>query len=81
MPCMNEHEQLTQLCLKLGADRVQAATMAAQLVKRADQLVAERGISRTEAMAHLLELVTKGCGGETPAGFEGQSPIIGKHER
>jgi len=74
---MNEHEQLTQLCLKLGADRVQASTMATQLVKRADQLVAERGIGRTEAMAHLLELVTKGHRGETPTGFEG-NPSIGK---
>jgi len=76
---MNERDQLTQLCLRLGADRVQAEKMAAQLVKRADQLVAGRGISRTEAMAHLLELVTKGRGGETPAGFEGQiPPLIGK---
>jgi hypothetical protein len=75
---MNEHEQLAQLCLKLGADRVQAGTLAAQLAKRADQLVAERGISRAEAMVHLLELVTKGRRGETPHGFEGQTSLFDK---
>ena len=70
---MNELEQLTQLCVHLGAERVQAGTMAAQLSKRADQLATERGIPRTEAMAHLLQLVVKGRNGETPPGFEGQS--------
>jgi ABC-type phosphate transport system permease subunit len=75
---MNELEQLTQLCLRLGAARAQAETMAAQLVKRADQLVHERGISRTEAMAHLLQLVVQGRSGETPPGFEGQPPTIDK---
>ena len=75
---MNEHEQLAQLCLKLGAERLQAETMATQLGKRADQLVAERGISRVEAMAYLLQLVTKGRNGETPTGFEGQSLPIDK---
>ena len=70
---MNELEQLTQLCLRLGAERAQAGTMAAQLSKRADQLATERSIPRTEAMAHLLQLVVKGRNGETPPGFEGQS--------
>jgi len=78
---MNEHEQLTQLCLKLGAERVQAEAMAVQLMKRADQLVAGRGWSRVEAMTHLLDLVVKGHGGETPPGFEGQSLTIDKNER
>jgi len=70
---MNELEQLTQLCLRLGAEPTQAEKMAMQLSKRADQLVAERGISRMEAMAYLLQLVTKGRNGEPPPGFEGQS--------
>jgi len=74
---MNEREQLTRLCLKPGADRVQAETMAAQLVKRTDQLAAERGIGREEAMAYLLQIVTKGRSGETPAGFAGQFPLDG----
>ena len=75
---MNELEQLTQLCLRLGAERVQAGTMAAQLSKRADQLATERGIPRTEAMAHLLQVVVKGHNGETPPGFSGQSLVIDK---
>jgi hypothetical protein len=52
--------------------------MASQLVKRTDQLVAERGISRMDAMGYLLQLVTKGRNGETPAGFEGQPSLFDK---
>ncbi|CAM2874688.1 hypothetical protein [Rariglobus hedericola] len=69
---MTEREQLIQLCSKLGAPTsAAAATMADQLIKRCDQLAAQRGIARTEAMAYLLQLVTKGSQGETPPGFEG----------
>ena len=69
---MNEHEQLIQLCTRLGAPtQAAAATMADQLIKRCDQLVAQRGISRLEAMNYLLQLVTKGAQGEAPPGFEG----------
>ena len=69
---MTEREQLIQLCSKLGAASPAAAvTMADQLIKRCDQLVAQRGIGRVEAMAYLLQLVTKGAQGETPPGFEG----------
>jgi hypothetical protein len=71
---MNEREQLIALCMKMGAERAQAEIMAAQLAKRADQLVAARGITRVEAMAHLLQLVVKGRSGEAPPGFEGGSP-------
>ena len=71
---MTEHEQLVALCMKMGAARAQAEIMAAQLAKRADQFVAERGISRVQAMAHLLQLVVKGRSGETPPGFEGGAP-------
>jgi hypothetical protein len=45
--------------------------MADQLLKRCDQLAAQRGIPRVEAMGYLLQLVTKGAQGETPEGFEG----------
>jgi hypothetical protein len=48
--------------------------MAAQLSKRCDQLVAERGMERTAAMAYLLDLLVKGRSGETPAGFPGGRP-------
>ena len=56
----NELEQLTQLCRRLGAEPAQATTMAAQLLKRADQLALERGIERTAALGYLVELVMKG---------------------
>ncbi len=69
---MTEREQLIQLCTKLGATTpAAAATMADQLSKRCDQLAAQRGISRVEAMTYLLQLVTKGSQGEAPPGFEG----------
>jgi len=63
---VSEHAQLVELCRKLGASGPQAETMARQLAKRADQLATERGITRTEAMRHLLEVVVKGRAGEVP---------------
>jgi galactokinase len=67
----SDRAQLIQLCQQLGAPPGQAAAMTDQLLKRCDQLVAERGIGRVEAMAYLLQLVTKGARGEAPPGFEG----------
>jgi hypothetical protein len=66
---MTELEQLTQLCVRLGAAPAQAATMAAQLLKRADQIATERGIAREEALRELIEVVIKGRAGEVPARF------------
>ena len=63
---MKELEQLTALCERLGAPRAQAATMAAQLLKRADQLAAERSVSREQALAYLVELTIRGRNGEPP---------------
>lgn len=71
---MSEHEQLTQLCERLGAPRDQAATMAAQLLKRAEQLAVERGITREAALRGLLEVVVKGRAGEVPAQFASPPP-------
>ena len=69
---ISERDQLIQLCARLGAPSpTAAATMADQLIKRCDQLAAQRGIARTEAMDYLLQLVTKGSQGEPPPGFEG----------
>jgi hypothetical protein len=45
--------------------------MASQLLKRAEQLAAKRGIGKPQALAYLLELTVKGRSGETPQGFEG----------
>jgi hypothetical protein len=66
---MSEEEQLRALCERLGASPAQAATMAAQLLKRAGQLAAERGITREAALAYLLNVVIKGRNGEVPADF------------
>lgn len=66
---MTEQEQLTQLCQRLGASPAQASTMAAQLLKRAEQLAAERHSSRETELNRLLELLTKGRAGEVPKDF------------
>ena len=66
---MNELEQMTALCSQLGANPSQAAIMAAQLLKRADQLAVERGIERTAALSHLVELIIKSRSGEMTSEF------------
>jgi hypothetical protein len=66
---VNELEQLTQLCARLGASPAQAAVMAVQLSRRADQLATERSISRAAALASLLEVVVQGRAGEVPTRF------------
>jgi hypothetical protein len=71
---MDERDSLIDLCRRLGAPEGQAAVMADQLLKRGEQLARERGLSRTEAMAYVLNLVVKGASGETPPGFEGVRP-------
>ena len=68
---------LTQLCERLGASPTQAAQMAAQLVKRAEQLAAERGGTREAALARLLDLLVRGRSGEVPPEFQ-PSPPPGK---
>lgn len=64
---MSELEKVTELCRRLGAGEAQAATMAAQLLKRADQLVTERGITRVQAMQHLLQVLVEGRSGRVPS--------------
>ncbi len=71
---MSELEKITQLCVRLGAGPDQAATMAAQLVKRADQVAAERGITREAAMAQLLEILVQGRQGIVPPAFKPPAP-------
>ena len=48
--------------------------MAAQLIKRADQLAAERGIPRVQAMQHLLTVLVEGRQGNVPPGFTPPAP-------
>lgn len=67
---MSELEHLTASCARLGASPAQAGTMARQLLKRADQLAAERKQSREEALAYLLALVMQGRSGEVPHEFK-----------
>jgi hypothetical protein len=67
---MDELTRLTGLCGKLGASPAQAEAMARQLIKRTDQLSAERGQSREETMAYLLRLVVQGRSGEVPPEFQ-----------
>lgn len=74
---MTEREQLTELCVRLGATPAQAAIMAAQLVKRAEQLAQERGVAREEALRGLLEVVVKGRAGEVPPRFAVAPPGAG----
>lgn len=66
---MSEHEQITQLCERLGAPRAQAEIMAAQLLKRATQLAAERGTTREAALARLLDMLVQGRAGGVPPEF------------
>ena len=53
-------EQLAQLLAAMGCPPEKSAEMAAQLDKRAKQLVAEKGRSYEEAMTHLLKLMREG---------------------
>jgi hypothetical protein len=71
---VSELEQVTELCTKLGATPEQAATMAKQLLKRADQISAERKIPREQAMAQLLQILVQGRQGNVPPEFKPPVP-------
>lgn len=59
-------EKLTQLCVRLGSPEKQARTMAAQMIKRADQIAAERKTTRVAALDHLLRILISGRDGKVP---------------
>lgn len=67
---MSDLEKITTLCTRLGAPPEQAATMAKQLLKRADQIALERSIPREEAMAQLLRILVEGRQGNVPPGYQ-----------
>lgn len=71
---MSDLEKVTQLCAKLGAAPPQAATMAAQLLKRADQISADRKITREAALAQLLQILVEGRQGNVPPAFQPPAP-------
>lgn len=62
---MNEIEHVSVLLRKMGAEEDRARVMAAQLVKRAEQIAKERGIEKVAALAELLQLVRSGREGES----------------
>lgn len=78
---MTEHEQLTELCRRLGAEPAPAAVMAAQLQKRADQMAAERGVTRVAAMEYLLGVMVKARQGEAPAADAPGRPSLSMREK
>lgn len=67
---MSEIEKIAVICERLGATPEQAATMARQLSKRADQLATERGLTRETALAQLLQILVAGRQGNVPPGFD-----------
>ncbi len=54
---VNEVANVARIFINLGADEAQAKVMAAQLLKRAEQIAEERGISKVEATETLLKQV------------------------
>ena len=55
-----ELEPLAAALVKLGCPAEKSREMAAQLDKRARQLVAQKGGSYDEALTHLLQLMQQG---------------------
>ncbi len=71
---MSEVQKITELFTRMGAAPQQGVAMATQLLKRAEQLVKERGCSRIEAVEYLVSLAISGAKGTPPPGFEGAEP-------
>jgi len=61
-----EIEQLVELFLGMAVDKTQALTMASQLSKRVTQLTSERGITREDAMEHILKITLNGWKCQVP---------------
>lgn len=53
-------DQLAQLLAAMGCPTDKSAEMAAQLDKRARQLMTEKGRTYEEALTHLLKLMREG---------------------
>lgn len=59
-----EHgDEVTMIFVNMGADPVQAKTMAAQLLKRARQIADERDTTELEALETLLKQVIEARNG------------------
>jgi hypothetical protein len=62
-----ELETVARLFTGMGAKQSQAEVMARQLLKRAGQLSAERGISKVAAVEQLLKQIVDAREGRTPS--------------
>lgn len=67
---MKEVGQLAAVWRRMGATSAQADAMARQLLKRAEQLAAERGQTREAALEYLLRIAVQGRSGEVPPEFK-----------
>ncbi|MEI7566242.1 MAG: hypothetical protein WCJ10_00300 [Opitutaceae bacterium] len=67
---MSELAALAKLCLRWCAPPAVAEAMARQLLKRAEQLMSERGLSREQALAYLLNLMAQGQAGKVSPEFQ-----------
>ena len=67
---MSELAAVAKLCLRWGASPAVAEAMARQLLKRAEQLMSERGLSREQALAYLFNLMAQGQAGQVSAEFQ-----------
>ncbi|MEI7799246.1 MAG: hypothetical protein EBT98_01185 [Opitutaceae bacterium] len=67
---MSELVALEKICLRWGAPPAAAATMARQLLKRAEQLMRERGWSQEQALTYLLNLMAQGQAGNVAPEFQ-----------
>jgi hypothetical protein len=52
-------EALKQVFIKLGANEMQAQKASMQLMKKADQIAKDRGISSEEALKELLSKIIR----------------------
>lgn len=62
-----ELETVARLFTGMGAEQSQAEVMARQLLKRAGQLSAERGISKVAAVEQLLKQIVDAREGRAPS--------------
>ena len=63
MTTEKETEQVSKIFLNLGAEKKLAIQMAKQLIKRAEQVQKNNGISKAEALQELLEVAVYGAQG------------------
>ena len=78
MEASEELEAVTQLFINMGAAPEQAEVMAGQLLKRADQLAKERGISKVEAADSLLRQVVQARQAIAPSSNTGPNESEGQ---